>query len=228
MAASPSAPSVPVVAVHFHDAADFRQRYHVGEERDHIFLPEALDHPVAQRLLLDFYFDDSGYAFRVAAVVISRRLTTGGPLKPGVRVELAAPEEAPLRKMIVAHATGQAIEYRPRAGPRVPCRFPVRIRAAKTARGQVVDLSIGGARVIGIVPPPLGSVIEAQLYPPGKWLGIVVSARVVWERATPDGILDPMPDAMLGIEFQVERPATQRRLEDVVARLSGSRLHTMG
>ena len=204
-------PPIKVVTVHLKDGAELLARYqHVGQ-RDEIFVPEALDAGIGESVLIDFYFDHSGYAFRVSGEVISRRLTRSENLSPGARIALTREDEAPIRQMILAHARGQDIEYRPRTGVRVVCRFPVRVLHRKLARGEVVDLSPGGARVVGVDPAPLGSELELKLHPPGTLFGITVAGKVVWERKDP---------AAMGIEFKLDRPRLKKKIRDLCDRLA--------
>ncbi len=203
-----------VVAVHLKDGPDLLARYQSGDP-DEIFLPEAIEAAVGDRVVLDFYFDHSGYAFRVTGKVISRRLTRSDTLLPGARVAMDAEDEAPIRMMILAHARGQDIEYRPRTGARVLCRFPVRVQRPKAQRGEVVDLSPGGARLVGIEPSPLGAELAMKLYPPGALFAVPVVGRVVWERRAPSA-----PECTIGIEFVIDKPRLKRRIRDLCDRLA--------
>lgn len=208
-------PVPKVVAVHLQDGPALLARWRSRPgAADEMFVPEALEQQVGDPVVLDIYFDHSGYAFRVLGKVISRRLTRSDELPSGARVALDVEDEAPLRQMILAHARGQDIEYRPRTGVRVLCRFPVRVQAPAPARGEVIDLSPGGARVVGVSPPPLGALLSLKLHPPGSLLGIAVEGRVVWER--------PEPDPAMGVEFRFERARVRRRIEELVERLAES------
>src|SRR5262245_50172391 len=200
-----------VVAVHLKDGADLLARFRPGEQADELFVPEALDLAVGERLLLHLYFDHSGYGFRVTGRIISRRLSRSEALPPGARVALDVAEEAPLRQMVLAHARGEDIDYRPRTGARVLCRFPVEVRSPLASRGEVIDLSEGGARVVGMKPAPLGATLALKLHPPGAFLSLSISARVVWQRS--------QPAPAMGIEFQPQRRLTRRRIENLLGRL---------
>jgi Tfp pilus assembly protein PilZ len=204
-------PPIKVVTVHLKDGAELLARFQSTGHRDEIFVPEALDAAVGEHVLLDFYFDHSGYAFRVSGEVISRRLTRSENLSPGARIALSREDEAPIRQMILAHARGQDIEYRPRTGVRVLCRFPVRVIHRRPARGEVVDLSPGGARVVGVDPAPLGSELELKLYPPGTLFALSIVGKVVWERADP---------AAMGVEFRLDKPRLKKKIRDLCDRLA--------
>jgi hypothetical protein len=206
---------VQVVQVHLHDGADLLARYARKHDRDELFLAEALDCSVGEEVALDLYFDHSGYAFRVQARVISRRLTHAGNLPPGARVTILH-SAASLGAMILAHAKGDEIRYHPRTGQRVDCAFPVRLRSAHgSGRGEVVDLAAGGLRVAGVQPPPLGTLVQLKLYPPGQILGLALKGRVVWLRS--------QPEAALGVQFQPLTARQARRVNELVERLSTSR-----
>jgi hypothetical protein len=206
---------VQVVQVHLRDGADLLARYARRSERDELFLAEALDCAVGEEVALDLYFDHSGYAFRVQARVISRRLTRAGNLPPGARVAILRAAGS-LAAMIVSHAKGDEIQYHPRTGPRVDCSFPVRLRSAHgSGRGEVVDLAAGGMRVSGVTPPPLGTPVQVKLYPPGSILGLALKGRVVWLRS--------QSEAALGVQFQPLTARQARRVEELVARLSRGR-----
>jgi hypothetical protein len=200
---------VRVVQVHLHDGPDFLGRYARKNGQDELFLAEALDCAVGEEVALDLYFDHSGYAFRVQARVISRRLTRAGNLPPGARIALLTSAEG-LAPMIVAHARGEEIRYFPRIGERVDCSIPLKIRG--NGRGEVVDLALGGARVAGVAAPPLGSVLALKLYPPGSVLGLALRGRVVWHRTS--------PDASMGVQFQGLTARQTRRVAELVERLT--------
>ena len=200
-----------VVQVHLQDGADLLSRYGHKHDQDELFLAEAIDCAVGEEVFLDLYFDHTGYAFRVQARVISRRLTRAGSLPPGARVAILQSATS-LAAMILAHARGEEIRYFPRTGARVDCSFPVRIRAsAVTGRGEVVDFAHGGIRVAGLAPPPLGTALALKLYPPGSILGLSLRGRVVWHRLS--------PDANMGVQFTSLTARQTRRIEDLVARL---------
>lgn len=204
-----------VVQVHLRDGADLLARYARKNDRDELFLVEAIDCAVGEEVALDLYFDHSGYAFRVQARVISRRLTHAGNLPPGARVAILRAAGS-LAAMIVAHAKGDEISYLPRTGPRIDCSFPVRLRSAHgSGRGEVVDMATGGMRVSGIAPPPLGTAMQAKLYPPGSFLGLALKGRVVWLRT--------QPEAALGVQFQPLTARQARRVNELVQRLARSR-----
>ena len=249
-AARPSGEAPPIVAVHLADGAALLARYTREGDRDILFCPEAIavGRGVGQKVVLDIFFDHSGYAFRVTGTVISRRLTQSEALRSGARVAFEAADEAPLRAMILGHARGKDIEYRSRVGPRIHCRFGVRVHQPlhPAQRGEVVDLSAGGARLVGLEPAPLGTLLQLKLHPPGAVLGLPVLGRVVWQRpgtpadATPPATPSATPSATpgepadqsaaalapvceIGIEFQLDRPRIRRRIAELVARL-GNRL----
>ena len=204
-----------VVQVHLRDGADLLGRYARKNDRDELFVAEALDCAVGEEVALDLYFDHSGYAFRVQARVISRRLTHAGSLPPGARVAILR-QAGSLAAMIIAHAKGDEIRYHPRTGMRVDCSFPVRLRSAHgSGRGEVIDLAAGGMRVSGVQPPPLGTAVQCKLYPPGSILGLALRGRVVWLRA--------QPEAALGVQFQSLTARTARRVSELVARLAKAR-----
>ena len=204
-----------VVQVHLRDGADLLARYARKNDRDELFLAEALDCAVGEEVALDLYFDHSGYAFRVQARVVSRRLTHAGNLPPGARVAILR-SVGSLAAMIVAHAKGDEIHYHPRTGPRVDCSFPVRLRSAHgSGRGEVVDMAAGGMRVSGVAPTPLGTPVQLKLYPPGSFLGLALKGRVVWLRT--------QPEAALGVQFQPLTARQARRVNELVERLSKSR-----
>ena len=204
-----------VVQVHLRDGADLLTRYARKDDRDELFLAEALDCAVGEEVALDLYFDHSGYAFRVQARVISRRLTHAGNLPPGARVAVLR-QAGSLAAMIVAHAKGEEISYHPRTGERVDCSFPVRLRSSHgTGRGEVIDLATGGMRVSGFVPPPLGTPVQVKLYPPGSILGLSLKGRVVWLRL--------QPEAALGVQFQPLTARQARRVNELVERLVKAR-----
>ncbi|HEY3356773.1 MAG TPA: PilZ domain-containing protein [Polyangia bacterium] len=201
-----------VVQVHLRDGPDFLGRYGRKREQDELFLAEALDCAVGEEVALDLYFDHSGYAFRLQARVISRRLSRAGNLPPGARVALLTSAEG-LAPMIVSHARGDEIRYFPRTGARVDCAIPVKLRgAAASGRGEVVDLSPGGARLTGIAPPPLGALLALKLYPPGSVMGLALRGRVVWHRGA--------PDFAMGVQFQAPTARQARRLSDLLDRLA--------
>jgi len=206
---------VQVVQVHLRDGADLLGRYARKNDRDELFVAEALDCAVGEEVALDLYFDHSGYAFRVQARVISRRLTHAGNLPPGARVAILR-QAGSLAAMIISHAKGDEIQYHPRTGMRVDCSFPVRLRSAHgSGRGEVIDLAAGGMRVSGVQPPPLGTAVQCKLYPPGSILGLALRGRVVWLRA--------QPEAALGVQFQSLTARTARRVSELVARLAKAR-----
>ena len=95
-------PPIKVVTVHLKDGAELLARFVNTGERDEIFVPEALDAGVGEQVLLDFYFDHSGYAFRVSGEVISRRLTRSENLSPGARILSNFP---PRRSLCIADAS---------------------------------------------------------------------------------------------------------------------------
>jgi hypothetical protein len=202
---------VRVVQVHLQDGADLLARHGHKHEQEELFLAEAIDCAVGEEVALDLYFDHTGYAFRVQARVISRRLTRAGSLPPGARIAIL-PAAGSLAAMILAHARGEEIRYFPRTGPRVDCSFPVKVRAgATTGRGEVVDFALGGIRVAGLAPPPLGTALTLKLYPPGSILGLALRGRVVWHRLG--------PDANMGVQFVGLTARQTRRIEELVARL---------
>jgi hypothetical protein len=206
---------VQVVQVHLRDGADLLARYARKNDRDELFLAEALDCAVGEEVALDLYFDHSGYAFRVQARVISRRLTQAGNLPPGARVAILR-SAGSLAAMIVSHAKGDEIHYHPRTGPRIDCSFPVRLRSTHgSGRGEVVDLASGGMRISGIQPPPLGTPVQLKIYPPGTFLGLALKGRVVWLRT--------QPEAALGVQFQPLTARQARRVGELVERLAKSR-----
>jgi hypothetical protein len=206
---------VRVVQVHLADGADFLARYTRRHDRDELFLTEALDCTVGEEIALDLYFDHSGYAFRLQARVVSRRLTHAGDLAPGAQVAVLR-SAGSLAAMIVNHAKGDEIRYYPRTGERVDCSFPARLRSAHgTGRGEVVDLAAGGMRVTGVTPPPLGTAVRATLYPPGALLGRTVKGRVVWLRT--------QPEAALGVQFHPLTARQARRIVELVERLAKAR-----
>jgi hypothetical protein len=201
---------VRVVQVHLRDGQDFLSRYGRKNDQDELFLAEALDCAVGEEVALDLYFAHSGYAFRVLARVISRRLTRAGSLPPGARMVLLTSVES-LATMIIGHARGDEIRYFPRTGERVDCSFPVKLRGPSGGRGEVVDLALGGLRVAGIAPPPLGTVLSLKLYPPGSIIGLAVRGRVVWHRTS--------PDASMGLQFQGLTQRQSRRVAELMDRL---------
>ena len=204
-----------VVQVHLRDGADLLARYASRNDRDELFLAEALDCAVGEEVALDLYFDHSGYAFRVQARVISRRLTHAGNLPPGARVAILR-SAGSLAAMIVSHAKGDEIHYHPRTGPRIDCSFPVRLRSTHgSGRGEVIDLASGGLRISGVVPPPLGTPVQLKLYPPGTILGLALKGRVVWLRT--------QPEAALGVQFQPLTARLARKVNELVARLAKAR-----
>jgi len=202
---------VQVVQIHFRDGQDFLGCYANRNGRHELFLAEALDCAVGEEIALDTYFDHSGYGFRIQARVISRRLSEAGNLRAGARVAVL-PSSEPLVTMIVAHARGDEIQYQPRTGQRVECTLPVKVRLpAGVAKGEVVDLALGGMRVVGVSPPPLGTQIAATLYPPQLLLGLPVRGRVAWFRTH--------PDMAFGVQFLTLSQRQLRRLQKVLEKL---------
>src|SRR5262249_20356884 len=142
------------VAVRVTDGSMFFARYTRREDCHEFFLPEALHVALDEPIVVDLYFDHSGYAFRVSAKVISGRMTQAEGLVPGARVLFNKRDESILQ-MILAHARGEDVDYRPGAEMRVYCRVPVDIVAPDTQRGLVTDLSLGGARLHDVALVPL-------------------------------------------------------------------------
>lgn len=199
-----------VIKVRLRDGGAFLDRYGLRDGNDEVFLAEALERQVGDEIKLDLYFDHSGFAFRVGGRVVSRRLSRAGELAPGARVALD-PEDLTIRSMILSHARGEDIDYRARSDERARCKLPIRVASPVQARGTVVDLSTGGARVCGIFPPDLGVLLELKLAVPGALLGFPLSGRVVWRR--------PEAEPLMGVAFELESARAERRLRDLVARL---------
>ncbi len=199
-----------VIKVRLRDGGAFLDRYGMRDGKDEVFLAEALDRHVGDDIKLDLYFDHSGFAFRVGGRVVSRRLTRAGDLAPGARIALD-PDDQTIRTMILSHARGEDIDYRARSDERARCKLPVRLVSPVQARGTVVDLSTGGARVLGIFPPDLGILLELKLSVPGALLGFPLTGRVVWRR--------PEADPLMGVAFETDGVRAERRLRDLVARL---------
>lgn len=199
-----------VIKVRLRNGTEFLDRYGKREEQDEVFLAEALERTIGEQVKLDLYFDHSGYAFRVGGTVVSRRLTRAGDLLPGARVALSG-DDSTIRAMILSHARGEDIDYRARSTERARCHFPVRVLQPIQARGLVLDLSPGGARVAEIAPPDLGVRLDLKLHPPGSLLSLPLSARVVWRR--------PGRDPLMGLAFDHDKARSERKVRDLVHRL---------
>jgi hypothetical protein len=204
-------PEAGIIKVRLRSGYEFLDRYGSRDGQDEVFLAEALGHEIGDEVQIDLYFDHSGYAFRVGGKVVSRRLTRAGQLEPGARVALTG-DDSTIRAMILSHARGEDIDYRARSNERARCHFPIKVTAPIQARGVVLDLSPGGARVADIDPPDLGVKLELKLHPPGTLFSLPVAARVVWRR--------PGSEPLMGLAFDHGKVRGERKLRDLVTRLA--------
>jgi hypothetical protein len=207
-----------LVQVRLRDGADLLARHAARDQRDELFAPEAVARPVGETVLMELAFAHSGYAFRLRGTVISRRLTGTDALPAGARVAVALEDRGLLRHMVLAHARGEAIEYRPRCAPRLLCRPPlrltVRLAGGSRAGGQLVDLSPGGARIAGVPQPARGSELALRLSLPGRLFRLHLRGQVVWAGDA---------GGPFGVAFHFQRARQRRRVHELCEQLAARR-----
>lgn len=202
----------------FGDGKRFLRNYSEGGAQEELFLPGVTKIEAGEQVELAINFQDSGYSFKTSAQVIKRRLA-GDDDRDRAELEvgsLVAFIQSHGQRQLLAHARGEAIDYKQREDPRIACSFPVKLcHRSRKGLGEAVDLSPSGIQLMGTPELEVGDVLELRLYPPDALLGLKLLGQVKW--------IQRQPEPACGISLSPESGMARRRLNKLYLRMLTNR-----
>lgn len=199
-----------MIVVRYLRADDLLHDYFHHGRLGGLFVSTRQSLPAGAEVPVEVRFAD-GKTFRTRCRVAWRRVAGASDLPAGLGLEFLSTERR-VRDMLLAYASGHAIDYSPRGTARVPARLKVRL---KTVHGLVEDvtedISEDGLFLHTATPLPVGTRATLTLKPPGRILGFTVQGVVAREKQGRDG--------GVGIRFEIGSERERRKLTSLVRAL---------
>jgi Tfp pilus assembly protein PilZ len=153
-------------------------------------------------------------------VLIRGSVVSWRPALPRLRVRAGAvvhfdPDEAVKRDFVLETLGGKRRPTPRRKHTRIPVGLEVKMRVGQSPEAHPAELreiSVSGALVHGVPPPPIGTDVVLEIVPPGALAAMDISGRVLYH-AGEEGT---------GIKFLFREGGGSRRLRELVRRFKQS------
>lgn len=154
--------------------------------------------------------------FRLRGQIAWIRHKASGTLREAFGIDFSE-KDAVARNRLLQFAHQELPPEASRHEDRFLLDLPVQLKIGDTAHAEhFCDLSLGGAFVHSESPPAVGELVTLRFRPPLSLTAIELEGRVAWARRGEE------PKGM-GLAFVFRKPADQKRIARLVARLKSER-----